>query len=105
MPLVYAVGYLFESTALTATFWRRVEGLGIPLFATLAVLGLKRSPWLLAIGIIAHGLAWDSWHYRNSTYIPDWYAISCMAVDLTLGAYVATRVPMYQRVSCIETAN
>src|SRR6267143_6371590 len=21
-----------------------------------------------AIGIVAHGLAWDSWHYRNSTY-------------------------------------
>jgi len=39
------------------------------------------------------------------TYIPDWYAIACFAVDLALGGYVAARVPAYQRASRIETEN
>ena len=103
MPLVYVARYLFASTGRAANHWLWIEVLGVIIFAALAVLGLKRSPWFLAIGIVAHGLAWDSWHYRNSTYIPEWYAIACLAVDLALSAYVAARVPAYQRASRIET--
>jgi len=66
------------------------------------MLGLKRSPWFLAIGIVLHGVAWDIWDYRNSTYMPDWYAIACLAADLTIGAYVAARVPAYQNASRTE---
>jgi hypothetical protein len=105
MPLVYVARYLFDSIGRAPSFWLWIEVLGIPLFATLAVLGLKRSPWFLSMGIVGHGLAWDSWHYRSSSYIPDWYSIACMAVDLALGAYVAVRIPAYQRVSRIETKN
>lgn len=96
MPLVYVTRYLLASTRRAANRWLWIEVLGVIIFAALAVLGLKRSPWFLAIGIVAHGLAWDSWHYRNSTYIPDWYAIACLAVDLALGAYVVARVPAYR---------
>jgi hypothetical protein len=78
---------------------------GTTIFAAIAVLGVKRSPWFLAIGMVLHGLTWDTWHYKNSTYIPDWYVIACLAVDLALGAYVAARVPAYQRASRIETQN
>jgi hypothetical protein len=46
-----------------------------------------------------HGLAWDAWHYRTSTYIPDWYVIASLAVDLSVGAYVAARIPAFQRAS------
>ena len=102
MPLVYVARYLFTSTGRAGNDWFWIEILGVMIFAALAVLGLKRSPWFLAIGIVAHGLAWDSWHYRNSTYIPDWYALACLTVDLALGAYVAARVPAYQRASGIE---
>jgi len=105
MPLVYVVRYLFVSTGRASNFWLWVEVLGVCIFAALAVLGVKRSPWFLTIGIVLHGLAWDSWHYRNSTYIPDWYAILCMAVDLALGAYVSARVPAYRRASRIDTEN
>jgi hypothetical protein len=105
MPLVYVARYLFASTRGAANHWLWMEGLGVIIFAALALLGLKRSPWFLAVGIVAHGLAWDSWHYRNSTYIPDWYAIACLAVDLALGAYVAARVPAYRRASRSETVN
>lgn len=99
MPLVYVARCLFASTGRAANYWLWVETLSVPIFAALAVLGVKRSPWFLAIGMVLHGLAWDSWHYGNSTYIPDWYVIACLAVDLAFGAYVAARVPTYQRAS------
>lgn len=105
MPLVYVLRYLFASRGSAANFWLWIEIVGIPIFAALAVLGVKRSPWFLAIGIIVHGLAWDSWHYRNSTYIPDWYSIFCMAVDFALGAYVVARASAYQRASHMKTEN
>jgi hypothetical protein len=105
MPLVYVSRYLFASTRHAANYWLWVEVLGILIFAALAVLGVKRSPWFLAIGMVLHGVAWDTWHYRKSSYIPDWYVIACLAVDLSVGAYVAVRVPAYQRASRIETGN
>jgi hypothetical protein len=105
MPLVYVARCLFASAGRAANHWFWVEILGTTIFAALAVLGVKGSPWFLAIGMVLHGLAWDTWHYRNSTYIPDWYAIACLAVDLAFGAYVATRVLAYQRASRIETQN
>jgi hypothetical protein len=88
-----------------ATFWLWVEVLGTIIFVALAVLGVKRSPWFLAIGMVLHGLAWDTWHYRNSTYIPDWYAVACLTVDLAFGAYVVARIPTYHKASRPETEN
>jgi len=97
MALVYVMRYLFVSTGRAANSWLWVEILSVPIFAALAVLGVKRSPWFFAFGIVLHGLGWDSWHYRNSTYMPDWYVVACLAVDVTLGAYVAARIPTYRK--------
>ena len=94
MPLVYVMGW-FAARDHAASSWIWVELLGLGLFAAFAALGLKSSPWFLAIGIAGHGFAWDLWHYKNSAYIPDWYAVACMLVDLALGAYVAARIPAY----------
>jgi hypothetical protein len=102
MPLVYVARFLLASTGRAANYWLWAEVLGTTIFVALAVLGVKRSPWFLAIGMVLHGLAWDTWHYRNSTYIPNWYAIACLAVDLAFGAYVAARVPAYQSASRTE---
>jgi hypothetical protein len=95
MPLVYLLGW-FAARNHAASAWIWVELLGLALFAAFAALGLKSSPWFLAIGIAGHGFTWDLWHYKNSAYIPDWYAAACMLVDLALGAYVAARVPAYR---------
>ena len=105
MPLVYVARYLFASAEGAALHWLWVEVLGTSIFVALAVLGVKRSPWFLAIGMVLHGLAWDAWHFRNSTYIPDWYVIACLAVDIAIGAYVAARVPAYQRAARVATEN
>ena len=101
MPLVYVWRYLYASTEHAANYWLWVEVVGTVIFVSFAVLGLKRSPWFLAIGIVLHGVTWDIWHYQNSNYMPDWYAIACLAADLTIGAYVAARVPAYQNASRI----
>lgn len=104
MPLVYAMGW-FAARDHAASSWIWVELLGLALFAAFAALGLKNSPWFLAIGIAGHGLAWDSWHYKNSAYVPDWYAVACLLVDLALGAYVAARIPAYREARRIAKKN
>ncbi|HEX6504106.1 MAG TPA: hypothetical protein VF011_12700 [Terriglobales bacterium] len=95
MPLVYVMGW-FVARDRAVSSWIWVELLGLGLFAAFAALGLKNSPWFLAVGIAGHGVAWDSWHYKNSAYVPNWYALACLLVDLTLAAYVAARVPAYK---------
>ncbi|HET7213187.1 MAG TPA: hypothetical protein VFL79_06355 [Terriglobia bacterium] len=104
MALVYVMRYEFAHTEMAAGRWLWVEILSVAIFAALAVLGVKFSPWFLAAGIALHGVAWDSWHYHSSTYMPDWYIFACLVVDVTLGGYVAARVPAYRRASRIEAA-
>lgn len=104
MPLVYVMGW-FAARDHAASSWIWVELLGLAFFAVFVALGLKNSPLLLAIGITGHGFAWDSWHYKNSVYIPDWYAVACLLVDLALGAYVAVRVPAYREVWRVAKKN
>ena len=57
----------------------------------------RRSPYLLGAGIAAHGLLWDVWHAGHSSYIPTWYAIGCMIVDVGLGAYLVLEAPQFKR--------
>jgi hypothetical protein len=95
MPLVYLLRY-FRAMPEVPRIWLWVELLGLALFGVIAFLGWKQSPWFLAVGIAAHGLAWDSWHFRHSTYIPDWYALACLLIDVTLAAYVVSRIPDYR---------
>src|SRR6185503_7541601 len=64
-----------------------VEALGALGYVGLAVAGYARWPRLIGIGIIAHGLAWDSWHHGHSSYIPDWYSVGCLITDLGVGVF------------------
>jgi hypothetical protein len=104
MPLVYVMGW-FVARDHAASWWLWVELLGLAIYAAFAVLGLKKSPWFLVIGIAGHGFAWDSWHYKNSAYTPNWYAVACFLVDVTLAAYVAARVPAYKEAWRIAKKN
>jgi hypothetical protein len=92
MPLVYVASWL---TAGGGDIWLWIEIAGFPLYAALAVMGLKRSPWFLVAGIAGHGLAWDAWHL-GSAYIPDWYAVGCLLVDVGMSLYVAARIPAWR---------
>jgi hypothetical protein len=68
-----------------------VEALGVLAFVGVALAGYARWPWLIGIGILAHGLAWDSWHHGHSSYIPDWYSLGCLVTDLGVGAFALLR--------------
>ncbi len=93
MPVVYFGRFFYPAHAGVTSSWLWIELLGIPIYGALGWLGLKRSPWFLSMGIALHGLGWDVWHYHRSAYIPDWYAVGCLVVDLALAAYVAVRIP------------
>lgn len=93
MPLVYIASF-FTRGGDPGGVSLAVEILGLCLYGGLAVAGFRGRPRLLAVGIAAHGLAWDAWHLE-SAYIPRWYAIACLVVDVGLAVYVAARVPAW----------
>ena len=75
--------------------WPVVEIAGQLVFAALAIAGLRSSGWYLAVGIAAHGLAWDLWHHGRTTFIPDWYTVGCLIVDVGWGVYAASRIAVW----------
>lgn len=92
MPIVYVVRWLVAHPpgAPHRDLW--LELLGLAAYGAVAITGWRRQPVLLAVGIAAHGVAWDSWHlYFGSAYVPAWYALGCLLVDVGLGAYLALR--------------
>jgi uncharacterized membrane protein len=104
MPLVYILRWVTKRDG-AGSEWLWLELLGFVVYAALAVLGLKVSPWYLAGGIAAHGIAWDLWHYfMQETYMPHWYAIACLLVDIGLGVYVAARIPAWRDWECAVRA-
>lgn len=94
MPVVYIENRLLLGGSME---WLYLELGGLVVFVTLAVLGLKVSPWFTVFGIAAHGLCWDSWHYERASFMPSWYAATCLAIDVGWAIYVATQVPVFRR--------
>ena len=97
---IWAAFLALMPTVYLSSWWRfggdrsslMVELVGQVAFAALAFLGLRRSPWFLALGLIAHGVLWDLWHHGRAHYIPDWYSLACVIVDVGAGLYVASQV-------------
>jgi hypothetical protein len=75
--------------------WPMVEIAGQVLFAALAIAGVRVSGWFLAVGLGAHGVLWDLWHHGRTTFIPDWYTIGCLIVDVGCFVYAASRVSVW----------
>jgi hypothetical protein len=92
MPFVYLARAFLVGAEHALWF----EGVAVPLFCLLAILGVVKSPWYLVAGVTSHGLAWDAWHIGRCAYVQDWYSVFCGIVDLALAAYVASRIPIYQ---------
>lgn len=84
----------FALVADAPTHWIVVEVGGLVLFAALALLGLRYSPWVLAGAWLAH-IAWDiGLHSQDTVYVPLWYPRACIGFDLVVSAYIV--------VMCIE---
>lgn len=93
MPVVYIENRLLFGGSME---WLYLELGGLVIFATLAILGLKVSPWFTVFGIATHGLFWDSWHYDRASFMPSWYAATCLVIDVGWAIYAATQVPVFQ---------
>jgi hypothetical protein len=96
MPVIYIASWI-TTDHYRDYGWLWIELIGLPIYVGAAVFGVTRTPWLLAIGIMAHGLAWDVWHITSSPYIPSWYAVGCLMADIGIGVYVAVRIPAWHR--------
>src|SRR3954468_10951643 len=62
-------------------------------FLLFAIIGYKRSFWVVAFGLAGHGL-FDLVHrflFENPG-VPRWWPGFCMACDVTLGGWVALRL-------------
>jgi len=100
MPVVYLARWFAFRPENSPPAWLAVELAGLGIFGLLAVLGLKRSPWFLAIGIVGHGIVWDVSHV-TAPFMPSWYWIMCLLVDVGLGLYAAARIPSWRRASAV----
>jgi len=62
-------------------------------FLLLATIGYKRSLWLVAIAIVAHGV-FDIVHHLfiENPGVPHWWPGFCLQFDVILGAVLAVRL-------------
>jgi hypothetical protein len=75
----------------TGPIWAPVELVGGVVFGTMALLGLRGSPWWLAAGWAAHPI-WDIvLHYfgPGGSFAPESYVIGCLSFDLLIAGYIA----------------
>ncbi len=81
---------LFAVQAGEGGYWVAGELVGVGIYGSLGLLGLRGSPWWLAGGWAAHPV-WDvALHYfgPGGSFAPDVYAITCLSFDLLVAAYV-----------------
>ena|SRR5437588_12645628 len=62
-------------------------------FSLLAVLGFKKTPWLVVTALVGHGL-FDFVHSRfiDNPGVPRWWPGFCLAFDVIVGAWLAGRL-------------
>jgi hypothetical protein len=91
--LFVAAGAYFGFTLLAAPgpIWLLAELVQVIVFGTMALLGLRGSPWWLVAGWALHPL-WDvGLHYLGPghSFAPITYTIPCLSFDLLVAAYIA----------------
>ena len=62
-------------------------------FLLLAIIGYKKSPWLVSIAIAGHGV-FDLVHHLviDNPGVPHWWPGFCATFDVILGGIVAARL-------------
>lgn len=89
-----ALIYVALAAGRAPVIWLGVELLGVAVFAAIALLGLRHSPWWLASGWAVHP-AWDlglHLYLRGGpAFTPRWYTLACLSFDLAVAAYAAAR--------------
>jgi hypothetical protein len=73
-----------------------LELLGLVFFGAVAFYGYRTSSLVLAAGIAAHGLLWDSWHHHHAGFMATWYPSACLIYDVAVGIMVLGRVAYFK---------
>ncbi len=81
------VGFSFVSQN---TIWILTEIIGIILFSIIAFMGIKLSPWFLAMGWLIHPV-WDLLidNHSLTIFVPQWYPTVCIGYDIAIALYIA----------------
>jgi hypothetical protein len=70
------------------------------IFLLLAVLGFKGSLWVLAVGLIGHGIFDFVHHFLiDNPGVPRWWPGFCMAFDVAFGVLLGLRLIRQPRLS------
>jgi hypothetical protein len=87
--IVAALIYVGFTTRGASSVWLVVELAGLVSFTFLAWLGLRISPWALALGWALHA-AWDAFLHKlsDAPFVPGWYPLVCLSFDLVLALYI-----------------
>jgi hypothetical protein len=70
-------------------------------FSAVALVGFKKSTWLVAVGIAGHGV-FDLFHHLliHNPGMPLWWPGFCATIDIALGCWVGLRLlrnPLYSQ--------
>ena len=67
-----------------------VESIGITGFFVVAAAGFRSSMWLVAAGLVGHGV-FDAFHHRliANPGVPAWWPAFCGSFDVAAGIYLA----------------
>src|SRR3954471_23031372 len=89
--IVVASYYALFAVMADSTHALLEEGVGICVFLAAAVVGFKRSLWLVVLGLAAHGV-FDLLHARVITNpgVPGWWPPFCSAYDVVAAGYLAS---------------
>jgi hypothetical protein len=85
-----SVYVMFAVQAGESGYWVVGELVGVAIYGSMGLLGLRGSPWWLAAGWAAHPV-WDiALHHLGpgGSFAPDSYEITCISFDLLVAAYV-----------------
>lgn len=87
--VVAALIYVGLALAAPERRWLLIELAGVVLYAAIAWLGLRFSPWWLALGWVGH-VGWDVGLHldRPQSLVGDWYPLLCVGFDLVVAGFV-----------------
>lgn len=73
-------------------------------FVALAAVGFRTNLWLVAAGIVGHGVM-DIFHHTfiDNPGLPAWWPMFCMSIDIVLGMYLALMLAR-KRITAASTA-
>jgi uncharacterized membrane protein SirB2 len=99
-PFIYSIGliiaalfYVAFSVTGATTQWFMLELIGLVVFTIFAVLGLRVSLWLLALGWASH-VSWDVLLHliREQPFVPNWYPVACISFDLMVAGSIVAQL-------------